>query len=60
MHKASTAMTPDGCWSGVGANAREVFEDVVFSLTQVIGKVEVGLKSLSLLSFENMKRVFTG
>ena len=29
----------DGRWSGVGENAREVFEDVVLSLTQVIGKV---------------------
>ena len=39
----------DGRWSGVGENAREVFEDVVLSLTQVIGKVEVSLFVIVIL-----------
>ena len=48
----------DGRWSGVGENAREVFEDVVLSLTQVIGKVEVSLFVIVILWKHD--RIFTG
>ena len=49
----------DGRWSGIGENAREVFEDVVLSLTQVIGKIEVMILILILSqSCENMAGYF--
>ena len=47
----------DGRWSGIGENAREVFEDVVLSLTQVIRKIEVMILIL-IQSCENMAGYF--